>query len=73
MNYKNSALVEIEGMVSKFKDYSLGQIILAITKRKPEGITLAQWLLDVSDEDLYTEIERTILIETEDEDTRQTA
>ena len=73
MNYKNSALVEIEGMVSKFKDYSLGQIILAITKRKPEGITLAQWLLDVSDEDLYTEIERTILIETEDEDIRQTA
>ena len=73
MNYKNSAIVEIEGMVSKFKDYSLGQIILAITKRKPEGITLAQWLLDVSDEDLYTEIERTILIETEDEDTRQTA
>jgi hypothetical protein len=67
MNYKNSALAEIESMAGQFKDYTLGQIILAITKRKPNGVSLSEWLLNVTDEDLYTEIERTKLIEAEDE------
>jgi hypothetical protein len=66
MNYKNSAISEIENMALAFPNYTLGQIMLAIITRKPEGITLRRWLYIVSDEDLYTEIERTKLIETEE-------
>lgn len=65
MNYKNTGLAEIEAITSEFPDYTLGQVILAITNRKPEGISLREWLYNVSDEDLYTEIERTKLIESE--------
>jgi hypothetical protein len=63
MNYKNSAIFEIENIAAKFPEYTLGQILLAITNRKPQGITLRAWLYTINDEDLYTEIERTKLIE----------
>jgi len=66
MNYRNSAISEIENMTTAFPNYTLGQILLAIITRKPEGITLRNWLYTVSDEDLYTEVERTKLIESEE-------
>lgn len=63
MNYKNTGLSELKSFSTEFEDYSLGQIILAVTNRKPEGVSLREWLRDVSDEDLYTAIETTKIIE----------
>lgn len=65
MNYKHAGIAEIETIANHFPDYSLGQIIYAILNRKPEGISVNQWLFTISDEDLYTEIEKTKLIEQE--------
>lgn len=66
MNYKSSAIAEIEALADNFKDYSLGQILLAIIKRKPETLSISEWLYTVTDEDLYTEVERVKLIEIEE-------
>lgn len=65
MNYRTTALAEIETLAELYPDYSIGQILLAITKRKPEGVSLGEWLYEISDEDLYTVIEDTKLIEAE--------
>lgn len=66
MNYKNSAIAELENFSNKFEDYSLGQILRSVVNRKPEGVSVKQWLYEVSDEDLYTAIEKTKLIEAAD-------
>tara|TARA_R100000656_G_scaffold123143_3_gene99371 strand:- start:1677 stop:1877 length:201 start_codon:yes stop_codon:yes gene_type:complete len=66
MNYKNTAIAEIEAIAAEFPKYTLGQILLAITNRKPEDKPLRDWLYSISDEDLYTEIEKTKIIETEE-------
>lgn len=66
MNYKSAGLSEIAKIAAEFPDYTLGQILYAINSRKPEGVSLNEWLFTVSDEDLYTAIERTKLIERED-------
>jgi len=66
MNYKSSAIAEIESLADNFKDYSLGQLLLAIIKRKPENLSISEWLYTVTDEDLYTEVERVKLIEIEE-------
>ena len=67
MNYKNAGIAEIEVLGDTFDKYSLGQILLAIIHRKPEEVSLNEWLYNIKDEDLYTEIEKTKLIELEDE------
>ena len=66
MNYKNSAIAEIENLADKFETYSLGHILLAIIKRKPTNLSISEWLYTVTDEDLYTEVERVKLIEVEE-------
>ena len=66
MNYKNSAIAEIETLACKFESYSLGQILLAINKRKPKHLSISEWLYTVTDEELYTEIERVKSIEVEE-------
>lgn len=63
MNYKNSAVSEIENLIELFPAYTLGQILLSVIKRKPEGISISEWLYTISDEDLFTEIEKTKQIE----------
>ena len=65
MNYKNSALAEIESLANEFEDYTLGKVLLAIMRRKPEGVTTSEWLFNITDEDLYTEVEKTKAIEKE--------
>lgn len=71
MNFRNIALSELASLASeteKFnelnlegipieKSFTVGQVILAVIKRKPEGKTVEEWLLSVSDEDLYSKIE----------------
>jgi len=63
MNYRSAGISEIKKVSDEFEDYRLGQILYAITNRKPDGVTLKVWLFNISDEDLYTAIERTKLIE----------
>jgi len=63
MNYKNTGLSELKSFATEFEDYSLGQILLAVTNRQTKGVSLREWLRDVSDEDLYTAIENTKIIE----------
>lgn len=65
MNYLNAGIAEIEAISELFPDYTLGQIIYAIINRKPEGTSVKEWLYNVTNEDLYTAIEETKLIETE--------
>lgn len=63
MNYRSAGIAEIEAISIQFPEYTLGQILCAITSRKTEGMTIRAWLLQVSDEDLYTDIEKTKIIE----------
>ena len=75
MNFKNAGIAEIEAIASQFPEYTLGQIIHAIISRKPEEViegdqkprplSIKDWLFNVSDEDLYTAIEKSKLIEKE--------
>lgn len=59
MNFRNTALAEITAISHECPDYTVGQILLAIIKRKPEEVNINEWLRDISDEDMYTLIEET--------------
>ena len=59
MNFRNTALAEIISISHECPDYTAGQILLAIIKRKPEQVNLNEWLRDISNEDMYTLIEET--------------
>ncbi len=72
MNYRNAALAEFTELATETGNYSeggipktlsVGQVILAVIKSKPEGVELNEWLMSVSDEDMYTTIEETKLKE----------
>ena len=57
MNYRNAALAEINTLAEECPDLSVGQVILAVVKRAPKEVNTLEWLLTISDEDIYTEIE----------------
>lgn len=72
MDYRNIAIIEFENLVKETETYeeagekkglSVGQVFLAVMKRKPTDISLSEWLMNISDEDMYSEIERTKLKE----------
>ena len=63
MDYRSAALSELETISNEFPEYSVGQLFLAVIKRKPEDISISEWLMNVSDEDMYTLIESTKIIE----------
>lgn len=77
MNYRNAALAELSTLAKETESYveinsegqklakslTIGQVILAIIKGKPEDIDLNTWLMDISEEDMYTLIEKTKLKE----------
>lgn len=63
MNYLNAGVAELEATAKEFPEYTLGQIFYAVINRKPEGISIKEWLFNVSDEDMYTAIESTKIIE----------
>ena len=66
MNYRNAALAELTALATETENYkecnesrtlTVGQVLLAVLKGKPEGQVLNEWLMRVSDEDMYTLIE----------------
>ena len=68
MNYRNAAIAELTTLAKETEEYkengivkslTIGQVLLAIIKAKPEELELNEWLMDVSDEDMYTHIEDT--------------
>jgi hypothetical protein len=68
MNYRNAAIAEFTALAKETESYqeggipkslSIGQVMLSILKRKPEGVELNKWLMDISDEGIYTLIEET--------------
>lgn len=65
MNFKNTAIAEIQTIAAEFEGYSLGQIIYAVLTHAPEGVSVKEWLFNISDEDLYTLIEKVKLNERE--------
>lgn len=72
MNYRNAALAELSALARETENYtegtekkslSIGQVLLAVIKTKPESTPLNEWLMNISDEDMYTQIEKTKLKE----------
>jgi hypothetical protein len=63
MNYRSAGLAELSTLANEFDNYTVGQLLYAIINRKPEGVSLKEWLFTVPDEDMYTAIEETKLIE----------
>lgn len=63
MNYRSAGLAELNTLSNEFDNYTVGQLLYSVINRKPEGISLKEWLYTVSDEDMYTAIEKTKLIE----------
>ena len=68
MNYRNAAISELVTLAKETSEYeekgvvkslSIGQVVLAVLKRKPDTLELNEWLMNISDEDMYTEIEKT--------------
>lgn len=66
MNYRNTALAEITALSTVCPEFTIGQLLLSIIKRKPEESPhINEWLRDISDEDLYTIIEEAKILERE--------
>ena len=72
MNYRNAALSEFKALATETKEYledtvtktmSVGQLFLSVIKNKPEGVDLNTWLMNISDEDMYSTIEKSKLKE----------
>lgn len=72
MNFRNAALAEFSRLAEETENYtegevtktlSVGQLILAVLKNKPKEVEQNEWLMNVSDEDMYTAIEETKLKE----------
>lgn len=67
MNYRNVAILELNSFAKETESYqeggiskelSVGQVLLSVIKTKPEGVELNEWLMNISDEDMYTKIEQ---------------
>ncbi len=59
MNYRNIAISELNETTKKFPSYSIGQIILSILKRREDkDVSVQEWLMEVTDEDFFTAIEK---------------
>jgi hypothetical protein len=72
MNYRNAALSEFKTLANETEDYienevkktlTVGQLFLSVIKNKPEDVDLNDWLMNTSDEDMYTTIEKSKLKE----------
>ena len=59
MNYRNIASSELNDFLKEFPELTVGQVILAVLSQKEDSEqSLREWLFNVSDEDLYTAIEK---------------
>jgi hypothetical protein len=57
MNYKAIGMSTLEEYANK-TDYSLGEILYSILRTPVSGITSIKEIKDISDEDMYTIIEK---------------
>lgn len=57
MNYKNNAIRELQDFSKEFPNYTLGELLYSILRLT--NITKVSDLLTVSDEDLFSAIEKT--------------
>jgi len=63
MNYKNNAIREMQELVKSFPDYTLGEILYSFLR--VAGAKSISDILEKSDEELFTAIEKTKTIENE--------
>ena len=61
MNFRNEAIRTIQELAKQHMDYTLGDILFACFQKTAvkNGQTL-NFLRSISDEDLYTEVEKTL-------------
>lgn len=69
MNYKPMIIEKLKEFSDTYPEYSVGQMLYAMMRRKsmkgkPEGISTA-WIMDISDSDIYSAIDKAILNEKE--------
>jgi len=63
MNYKNNAARELQELIKAFPDYTLGEVIYSFLRTA--GAKKVSDILIITDEDLFTAIEKTKTIEHE--------
>jgi len=61
MNYRNEALRQLQELARQHTDYSAGDILFTALQKLAlqKGVSLS-FLREISDEDFYTQIEKTI-------------
>lgn len=65
MNYRNIAVREIKDFADQFPDYSLGQILYSIVRQATSDPSAIKGLRDLSDEQVYTMIDKAKELESE--------
>lgn len=65
VNYKNIALREIKELSEAFPKYSLGEILYSILREEISGVSQIKDLKNLSDEHIYTGIDKAKEIESE--------
>lgn len=63
MNYKNNALRDLQNFAKEFPQYSLGELLYSILRLT--GAKTVSDLITLSDEDIFSAIEKTIVDEKE--------
>lgn len=63
MNYKNNALRDLQNFAKDFPEYSLGELLYSILRLT--GAKKVSDLVILSDEDIFSAIEKTIVDEKE--------
>lgn len=63
MNYRNEGIREISGLAKQFPEYTLGEILYASLRLT--GVKSIQDLLNKTDEEIFTAINKSIEVETE--------
>jgi len=63
MNYKNNALRDLQSFAKEFPQYSLGELLYSILRLT--GAKTVSDLITLSDEDIFSAIEKTIVDEKE--------
>lgn len=63
MNYKNNALRDLQSFAKEFPEYSLGELLYSVLRLT--GAKKVSDLVTLSDEDIFSAIEKTIVDEKE--------
>ena len=63
MNYKNNALRDLQNFAKEFPEYSLGELLYSVLRLT--GAKKISDLVTLSDEDIFSAIEKTIVDEKE--------